>query len=304
MPLRDKQILEFWDRSKELRLANQKYKKFLRYFFGLLLANDAAGNDITTNSAVDKNKKISAAVVAKEDGIFAGAEEFLFLNRGLNVKFLKKDGSMIKNGDKLVSISGNAKKILSRERISLNVLQRMSGIATLTCRLSEKSGKARIAATRKTLWGLLDKKAVSIGNGLTHRLSLNDGILIKDNHLKVLGYDFEKALNSAKGKSEHIEIEVESKKQALSAAKTIKRLIKKNDKTLYAIMLDNISPEKIKSIIKGLKNLNLCDCILLEASGNISAENLAGYANCGVDIISMGGITHSAKILNMSLEIE
>lgn len=301
---RQKLILEFWDKREELRLSNPKYTKVLKDFFKFLLKRDIAGCDITTNAIIKKNRQTKATIVSKENGILAGAEELTFLNRDLDLKFLKKDGDVIKNGDKIVEIAGNARKILARERASLNLLQRMGGIATLTCRLSKKSGKTRIAATRKTLWGLLDKKAVSIGNGLTHRLDLNDGILIKDNHLKMIGYDFGKALNSAKGKSKHIEIEVENKKQALSAARIIKCLIEKSNKTLYAIMLDNVSPKEIKSIIKELKNQKLYDCALLEASGNISPENLEEYASCGIDIISMGHLTHSAGILNMSLEIE
>lgn len=306
---RHKQVLEFWDRSKELSAKNYAYRDFAKNLFSLLLKSDIHKNDATTNSIIKSNKNISAAIVAKEDGILAGADEFKLLNQDLKINALKNDGSKIKNNEVIMEISGGVKKILQRERVSLNLLQRMSGIATLTNMLSKKMlskkpANVKIAATRKTLWGLLDKKAVSIGGGLTHRLNLSDGIIIKDNHLKIFNHDFEKVLNITKNISKYIEIEVEDKNQALSAAKTIKKLIEKGNKSLYAVMLDKIPPRQIKSIIKDLKSLNLYDYVLLEASGNINPEKVQEYAYCGVDIISMGCITNSARILNMSLEIK
>ena len=319
-------IKEFWDRSKELSVKNKGYRNFLEKFFYFLLNEDIGKRDITTDSLIKKNEKISAVVVAKEDGIFAGAEEFAFLNKDLKINQLKGDGDEIKNGDKLINVLGNATKILEKERASLNLLQRMSGIATLTNNLVKKlNDKSRIAATRKTLWGLIDKKAVSIGGGLTHRLNLSDGILIKDNHLKIMGGDIEKALGLAKSKSRYfvtiapkpslrgfltlvrkpswrgIEIEVENKKQAIAAAKVIKKL--NNSNNLFAIMPDKIPPKEIKLIVEELKNQDLYDCVLLEASGDINPDNLIKYKDCSVDIISMGYITNSAKVLNMSMEI-
>ena len=307
-------IKEFWDRSKELSVKNKGYRNFLEKFFYFLLNEDIGKRDITTDSLIKKNEKISAVVVAKEDGIFAGAEEFAFLNKDLKINQLKGDGDEIKNGDRLINVLGNATKILEKERTSLNLLQRMSGIATLTNNLVKKlNDKSRIAATRKTLWGLIDKKAVSIGGGLTHRLNLSDGILIKDNHLKIMGGDIEKALGLAKSKSRYfvtcvpkpswrgIEIEVENKKQAIAAAKVIKKL--NNSNNLFAIMPDKIPPKEIKLIVEELKNQDLYDCVLLEASGDINPDNLIKYKDCSVDIISMGYITNSAKVLNMSMEI-
>lgn len=303
MQPRNKLVLEFWDRSEELSIKNNEYRDFVNELIGLLLKNDIKNHDLTA-SLIKNNKNVHAFIIAKQDGVLAGLEEFSLVNNDLQLKFLKKDGDKVKNGDIIVEIKGNAKKILSRERILLNLLQRMSGIATLTNSLNEKlKDNIKIAATRKTLWGLLDKKAVSLGNGLTHRLNLNNGVIIKDNHLKILNYDIEKALDTIKNKSKYIEIEVESKQQALKAAIAIKKLIVKNNGNLYAIMLDKIPPKKIKSTIKNLKSQNLYDFVLLEASGNINAENLTEYAGCGVDIVSLGYITNSAKVLNMSLEI-
>jgi len=222
---RDKLVLEFWDRKADLRIKNKEYAKFVNDLIKILLKQDINKGDITSNSLI-KNKGITAFIVAKEEGTVAGLEEFSLINKDLKLKFFKKDGDKIKAGDILIEIKGNAKKILERERVSLNLLQRMSGISTLVSELNKKlNNKIKLAATRKTLWGLLDKKAVSIGGGLTHRLNLNDGIIIKDNHLKILNGNFESIINSVKDKSKYIEIEVEDKKQALAAAKTIAKIM-------------------------------------------------------------------------------
>lgn len=305
MQHRDNLILEFWDRSRELNAKNNRYRDFVINLTSILLKNDIKTGDLTTNFLINANKNINAVIAAKESGIFAGLEEFVLLNRDLKIKPLKKDGDEIKNGDVLIKIRGNPKKILGRERTSLNLLQRMSGIATLTNSLVKRlDGKAMLAATRKTLWGGIDKKAVSIGGGLTHRLGLNDGIIIKDNHLKILDYDIEKALNLAKNKSKFIEVEVENKEQALNAANAIKKLKANKSKSVFAIMLDKINPAEIKLIVNELKKQNLHDYVLLEASGNINPDNLKDYSNSGVDLISMGFITNSAKALDISQEIK
>lgn len=305
MQHRDDRVLEFWDRSSELSIKNKNYRNFVNGIFSLLLKSDIKNKDLTTNSLIANKKNISACIVAKENGVIAGLEEFGFLNKDLKLKFLKKDGSKIKNGNVIVKIYGDAKKILERERTNLNLLQRMSGIATLTNQLNRKlKNNTKIAATRKTLWSLLDKKAVSIGGGLTHRLNLNEGVIIKDNHLKMLNCNIEKALKMVRNRSKYIEIEVESKKQAFEAAKAIKELIEKENKNIFAIMLDKIKPNEIKKITKELKKQSLYRDVLFEASGNINENNLQEYADCGIDVISMGQITNSAKVLNMSMEVK
>ncbi|MEK6983397.1 MAG: carboxylating nicotinate-nucleotide diphosphorylase [Nanoarchaeota archaeon] len=294
-------ILEFWDRSRELTLENLHYKKFVTKFYNFLLNEDAGLGDITTDSMIKKNEKILAKIVAKENGVAAGLEELEFLNQDLELRRLKNDGDKIYGGDVLAEMEGQSKKILERERTSLNFLQRMSGIATLTNTINKNlGGNIKVAATRKTLWGSIDKKAVSVGGGITHRLNLSDGILIKDNHLGILQFDMEKALKSAIGRSRYVEIEVENKKDALRAAKIIRKL---GSSSLFAIMFDKIRPITIKSIIKELKMEDFYEHILFEASGNITPKNLTDYSNCGVDIISMGCLTNSSKVLNMSQEI-
>jgi len=301
---RDKLVLEFWDRSKELNAKNRAYRNFASRFLRMLLKHDIGKGDLTSSSLVDADEEISAAIVAKENGIFAGLDEFGLVNNDLKSKMLKHDGDRIKAGEVLIRIAGPAGKVFERERTCLNLLQRMSGIATLTNNLAEKLGRVKLAATRKTVWGSIDKKAVSIGKGLTHRIGLNDGIIVKDNHLEVLNYDFAKVIGLVKNKSRYIEIEVENKKQALDAASAIKNASGKSKGKLFAIMLDNIKPKEIKSIIKEMKKRGLYDYVLLEASGNINPSNFLEYSNCGVDVISMGCITNSAKVLNLSQEIE
>lgn len=311
MQLRDRLVLEFWDRSRCLSTKNSHYRNYVENFFLNFLGQDIGKGDLTTGSLIKNDMVISANITAKENGILAGLEEFSLINKDLKLKFLKKDGDAVNKGDILIEIRGNAKKILERERTSLNLLQRMSGIATLTYKLNKiLNNKARIAATRKTAWGIIDKKAVSIGGGLTHRLSLNDGILIKDNHIRILGHDIKKALALAKNKSRYVEIEAESKNQALASAKAVKRIIetsnpgsRNSNKSIFAIMLDKIPPKEIKSIIADLKKSGLHDYTLLEASGNISPDNLTDYAGCGIDVISMGCITNAAKALDLSQEI-
>ena len=148
---------------------------------------------------------------------------------------------------------------------------------------------------------LIDKKAVSVGKGLTHRLSLDDGILIKNNHLKLLGNNIKKALRLAlKNKSKYIEIEVRNEKQALEAAKTISKL---KSKKLFAIMFDNTKASTIKESIKKINSKYNKKKILFEASGGINLDNIEKYSKTGVDVISLGYITHSAKALDMSLKI-
>jgi nicotinate-nucleotide pyrophosphorylase (carboxylating) len=211
------------------------------------------------------------------------------------------DGEQIKNGQILMKISGNAQTILSAERTILNLISRMSGIATTTRRLTEKLRKAnataKIAATRKTAPGLLyfDKKAVLIGGGDPHRLRLDDMILVKDNHIAIAG-SVESAVKRAKQNaafSKKIEVEVTSGTDALKAAEAGADII----------MLDNFSPKQIREAIKALKKAGFFGKILLEISGGITEQNLLEYASTQVNIISLGALTHSVQALDVSLEI-
>ncbi len=220
----------------------------------------------------------------------------------------------MKKGEAIIELSGPGKLLMETERTGLKILQRMSGIATATRRLVEKTRKEKvfIAATRKTHWQLLDKKAVCLGGGLAHRLGLSESIMIKDNHLERLKESghrkdyIEEALKRAwkdKGKSLFIEIEVESRGEALRAAREFRRLQSKPGTFPCVIMLDNMAPRGIKETVRELKAKDLYRYVLLEASGRINDDNIGEYAKTGVDIISIGSITHSPDILDMDQAI-
>ena len=268
-----------------------------------ILAEDVGQGDITTGLIVPPGTTGEAHVIAKGSGVAAGIEEaeVLLKSLGLRAETLVQDGQKIKAGQKLIEVSGDVKTILSAERTLLNVLSRMSGIATTTRNLIEKLQrtrlKATVACTRKTAPGLMyfDKKAVLIGGGDTHRLHLDDMILIKDNHVAVAG-GIDKAISKARQRasfSKKIEVEVTNAEDTLKAAKAGADII----------LLDNFSPERAKKACASLRKAERRRRILVEASGGITAESIMRYASTGVDIVSLGEITESAKSLDISLEI-
>lgn len=278
-------------------------RKVLEEKLRLLLAEDIGQGDITSALIIPEGCTVEAEVIAKEHGIAAGVEEVAVLLESLGLKFeaLVKDGDEIKPKKVLMKVYGNARTILAVERTVLNIISRMSGIATVTRKLTDEIKKAgyktKVACTRKTAPGLqyFDKKAVLVGGGDTHRLHLDDMILIKDNHIKIAG-SIKKAIEKAKERasfSKKTEVEVSNIEEALEAAKAGADII----------MLDNFSPNQIKRAIKQLKKTGFSGKVLIEASGGITTENFLGYASTGVDIISLGEITDSPKALDVSLEI-
>ena len=277
-------------------------RKVLEEELRRILAEDIGQGDITTALIVPAESASEAQVIAKEVGVAAGIDEakILLESLGLKVETLIEDGGEIKKKQTIMKIFGDTRTILSVERTMLNLLSRMSGIATTTRRLTEKLQKAKlktkIAATRKTAPGLLyfDKKAVLMGGGDTHRLHLDDMILVKDNHIVIAG-GVEKAVKQVKEKasfSKKIEVEVSTGADVLKAARAGADII----------MLDNFSPKQIEEAIKSLKKAGFFGRILLEASGGITTENFLDFAS-KVDIVSMGELTHSVKALDISLEI-
>lgn len=268
-------------------------KKQLQEF----LAEDIGRGDIT--SALLTRKDISARIISREDdAILAGvsfAREIFELNK-CKVRILKKDGSKTKTDQVIMTVSGNAKNVLECERTALNLLTRMSGIATLTNHLVKKIPKTtKLYATRKTAPGLryFDKKAVEIGGGGKHRLRLDEMVMIKDNHIAVEGSMIPLIQRAKKKRYKKFEVEVENTADAIVAAK----------KGATVIMLDNFSPARIKKTIKILKEQRLRNKVILEASGGITSKNISRYAQTKVDIISVGSITNSVKGIDMSLEI-
>ena len=259
------------------------------------LAEDIGKGDIT--SSLLPKKKISVRIISKENAILAGVTyaRDIFKLKGCDSKILKKDGSKIMPNQTIMIITGNAKNILTCERTALNLLTRMSGIATLTNALVKKlPKKTKLYATRKTAPGLryFDKEAVEIGGGKKHRLRLDEMVMIKDNHIAV-GDSLLSLIKKAKKKYKRFEVEVENTKDAVLAAR----------EGATIIMLDNFTPAQIKRTIQVLKTQKLRNKVLLEASGGINPKNISRYAQTTVDIISVGSITNSVKGIDMSLEI-
>ena len=268
-------------------------KELLRF-----LSEDVRSGDIT--SALLTKKKIVAKIISRQQGVIAGIKfaKNLFQLKGCNVKAFVKDGAKVKRNQKILQVSGNTQSILSCERTVLNLLSRMSGIATQTNFLVSKirsvSKKTSLYSTRKTAPGLriFDKEAVKIGGGHKHRMALDEMIMIKDNHL-VLCNSMEDIIKQAQKKRKRVEIEVENQKDALLAAKMGASII----------MLDNFTPAEIKRTIAVLRKKKMRNKVKLEASGGISSKNIIAYAKTGVDMISVGSITNSVSALDLSLEI-
>jgi nicotinate-nucleotide pyrophosphorylase (carboxylating) len=304
-------------RGGSLTLENLEYSRAIRTFINLLVQGDMGPRDLTARALGMNDRPAVAAIVAREGGVAAGLAEFSFLLRshGATVRFEKQDGATILPGDTLLYADGDESKLLALERVGLNLLQRMSGIATAArCmqeRVSRKSTRTRIVGTRKTPWGLLDKRALHVGNGGTHRLGLGDAILIKNNHLALLARREEDAAPVAiekawKGREDaaFIEIEVRGEPGARAAADTFRRLREEAAQEYPCLlMFDNMPPEQAGAILGMLQRENLWDDTLIEASGGITETNVEAYAALGVDAISIGALTHSAKALDICQRI-
>jgi nicotinate-nucleotide pyrophosphorylase (carboxylating) len=304
-------------RGGGLTLDDPGYCRAVRMFTDLLVKSDLAFEDLTAQALGMRDRRASASILAREEGVAAGLAEFAFLLRshGLNVEFHKQDGDAIRAGDTLLEADGEESKVLALERVGLNLLQRMSGIATaargLQHRLCRKSLGTKIVGTRKTPWGLLDKRALHLGNGGTHRLGLGDAIMIKNNHLALLASREEDAAPIAiekawkyRANSAFIEVEVRGEAAARAAAQAFRRL-RENESVDYPclLLLDNMAPERTGAILEILRRENLWDDTLIEASGGISEANVEAYAALGVDAISIGALTHSARALDICQRI-
>jgi len=265
-------------------------KELLRF-----LAEDLGKGDIS--SALLPRKKIKARIISRQSAVVAGVKfaKEIFALKGCRVRIRKKDGVKIKRNQTILEIFGTPQAILSCERTALNLLSRMSGIATQTNELVKKipGRKIKLYATRKTAPGLrfFDKEAVLIGGGEKHRMSLDQMVMLKDNHLSV--EPLEKLIKKAKRKHKKIEVEVENQRDAILAAKSGANII----------MLDNFTPKNISRTISALKKLGLRNKVKLEASGEINAGNISRFAKTGVDMISVGSITNSVSGIDMSLEV-
>jgi nicotinate-nucleotide pyrophosphorylase (carboxylating) len=278
-------------------------KKVLEEKLRRFLEEDLGQGDVTTAITIPEGTIVEAEVIAKEPGTVAGLEEALVLleSFGLKAEAKVSDGVGVKPHSVLLRVAGDARTLLSLERVLLNFLSRMSGIATTTRRMVKRVREAdcttRIACTRKVAPGLayFDKKAVVAGGGDVHRLHLDDMVLIKDNHITIVG-DSGDAVRKAREQvsfSKKIEVEVSSLEDAVKVAEA------KAD----IIMLDNFTPNQIRKTLKALERKNLRRKVIIEASGGISEKNILEFAATAVDVVSLGELTQSAKALNISLEV-
>lgn len=241
---------------------------------------------------------VDAAIISKEDCILAGLEEVSELFEYLNVNAdpLFDDGEYATAGSDVMALHGSARNILWGERVALNILGRMSGIATLTRECVLRAKGVRVACTRKTTPGFryFEKKAVLIGGGDTHRFNLSGAVMIKDNHIAIMG--LENAIKEARTRAsftKRIEVEVEDLDTMVRAAELGADII----------MFDNMDPEDIKRGVAMLDEMGMRSKVILEASGGINPGNLDAYASTGVDVISMGALTRSARWIDFSMEV-
>lgn len=306
----------------ELTHSNRDYAHDIeRFVIGAFDSDLGNRGDITSSCVIDTKLKVKAMIVSKSSGVLAGKMEVLFLlkNAGkrlrgtLKCHFLQDDGSLLYCGSVVAELQGFAVDILAVERTVLNVLQRMSGIATLTRDyVLQLPSDVLLLSTRKTLWGRLDKRACFLGGAGTHRLGLSDAVLVKDNHIAVFGDDFDQLLPklfSFRKKVKFIEIEVASVSQAkkllTSYSSFIRQLpVRRAASSRLFVLLDNMKPAEIKQVLTFSKNLHLGDSVFFEASGGIDFKNIGSYAKTGVDLLSVGALTHSAKALDLSLDIQ
>ncbi|MBI20971.1 MAG: nicotinate-nucleotide diphosphorylase (carboxylating) [Chloroflexi bacterium] len=268
------------------------------------LEEDSFSKDITSRLLVDKNFIANVSIISKSEGILSGIDllEFVFHKVDPNIVLIKKysDGDKINKSDIIATLNGSLISILSAERTALNFIQRMTGISTITSEYVKliSNYNTKIFDTRKTVPGhrILDKYAVFIGGGVNHRKNLSDGILIKDthiDHLKSKGYSVEKIIDKIKLSNRSnlkIEIEVESLEDAISAAKS----------QVDIIMLDNMEINLLKETVKKVRDIS--NTILIEVSGGVNKQNVRSISETGVDIISIGSLTHSVISHDFSLK--
>ena len=263
------------------------------------LDEDLGTGDLTSRAVVPEGSRADGVVIAKADGVVAGLEAavgaFLTVDRALDVELRAADGDAVASGDELIALAGDARAILAAERVGLNLLGRLSGVATLTARYvaAVEGTGTRILDTRKTTPGLraLEKAAVVAGGGTSHRFGLYDAILVKENHVRVAGGVGEAARRALAGAPDgvSVEIEVESLdelEEALAAG-------------VGRVLLDNMGPDALRAAVE-----RTAGRAQLEASGGITLETVRAVAEAGVDFISVGALTHSAPALDVSLLFE
>jgi nicotinate-nucleotide pyrophosphorylase (carboxylating) len=314
-------IKKHFQKIEQLTTTNPMYRRCVDNLCEWILKNDQVQRDMTTKLLFPKTPhEIKARIISRQAITVAGIEEILYLLdtfTDIHAAVEAKDGSHIEANQTILELQGSPAEILAYERTILNMLQRLSGIATSTFAIIEQIKKLNIehppliASTRKTMWSQLDKKAVALGGGATHRLNLSDGVLVKDNHLLLLKDQYglsnepdlaTKTLEILSKKAEDMLIEIEVEKRESIDALIIAHATFKSSNTL-CIMLDNFSPNDVKTIIADLRKKYDLSNILFEASGGITSSTIDAWAKTGVDVLSLGVLTHSTKAVDLSLEI-
>jgi nicotinate-nucleotide pyrophosphorylase (carboxylating) len=313
---RDRRFERALFRGDQLSFENNEYRRAFQGIVGALMESDAGAGDLTAKSLDLADRPRRALILAREAGIVAGLQEIgaLLEGSGLQVSFEKSDGEPIQPDDILLRAEGGESRLLLFERIGLNLLQRMSGIATAgRCLQQRVSGRssARVVGTRKTPWGWLDKRALHVAGCGTHRLGLGDAILIKNNHLALVAAREEDAAPIAvqrawkhRDESAFIEVEVRSEASARAAAQVFRKLRgEAGEDYPCLIMLDNMTPAGAEGVVRMLHNEGLWEDTLIEVSGGVSEATIGAYAASGVDAISVGALTHSPRALDISQKI-
>ena len=259
--------------------------------------------DLTTAACIDEPRQVSARLVAREAGRLAGLEAFIaafrLLDGGATLEVRRADGESFESGEVLAIVSCEARALLAAERTALNFLQRLSGVATRTAEFVERAGgRARVLDTRKTTPGLrlLERHAVRCGGGENHRYSLADEVMIKDNHADLAGRPLEEVVRAA---VQAVDGEVRVTVEARSLEEARAGVQGGAD----VVMLDNLSPEEMSAMLAELRALAGDREVEFEASGGVSLENIAAVAACGVERVSVGGLTHSAPAVDLALEV-
>lgn len=284
------------------------FEKQLNHLIEEALKEDIGDGDHSTLACISPGAKGKAILKIKQDGILAGMQiaEKIFYFKEPSASFLpfKKDGDAMKVGEIAFEVEASVHTILQCERLVLNCMQRMSGIATLTKQYTDKlkDYKTKLLDTRKTTpnFRLLEKEAVRIGGGVNHRFGLYDMIMLKDNHIDFCGgieKAIEKAAEYVKAVKPGLKIEVETR-----SIDDVKKVIETGKGKVFRIMLDNFKPEQIKEAVELIKEVPKVFWIETEASGGINLENIEEYAKAGVDYVSVGALIHQAKSLDLSLK--
>jgi nicotinate-nucleotide pyrophosphorylase (carboxylating) len=264
------------------------------------LQEDGAFNDITTIATVVSDRRARATLTARQSGVVAGVplalEAFRLLDQKVSIRVEHEDGARVKSGEPVLFVTGHARGLLSAERVALNYMQRLSGIATLTCKYVDlvEGTNAKILDTRKTTpgWRAMEKYAVRAGGGTNHRMDLSTGVLIKDNHLAALDGDVAKAVKRARDLAPpgtKIEVECDRLEQVARAA----------DAGADIILLDNMTTADLSEAVRLVNGR-----AILEASGGVNLSTVRGIAETGVDWISVGALTHSAPAMDLALDFD